>query len=106
MRVKASRLRSSWILKRFEKALANDTGLRSWKDSNAVYAFLAAAAAFFSSALRCWGVTLGGRTITSTLPPAFSIFSLADAENLCARTETGLVSSPSQIGRASCRERV
>ncbi len=31
----------------------------------------------------------------SAFPPAFSIFSFAEAENLCARTETGRFSSPS-----------
>src|SRR3982751_2345368 len=43
-RVKRSRLRSSWILNRFEKALANDIGGGSLRR---VYAFFAAAAAFF-----------------------------------------------------------
>src|SRR5258708_7055509 len=43
-------------------------------------------------------------TICSALPPAFSIFSFAEAENLCALTETGLVNSPSpRILRPSLR---
>src|SRR5262249_48455172 len=65
-------------------------------ESSEVYqAFLAAAAAFFSSALRCCGVTFGWTTISSTLPPAFSIFSRAEAENFLAITLTPLVNSPS-----------
>ena len=33
--------------------------------------------------------------MSSTVPPAFSIFSLAEAENACALTTSFLVSSPS-----------
>src|SRR5205085_5680942 len=58
------------------------------------FGFFAASAAF-SSALRCCGVLRGGAAMSSMVPPAFSIFSRADALTLCARTVIGFVSSPS-----------
>src|ERR1700739_3842701 len=49
-----------------------------------------------ATGLRRWGVSYAtaGAPATTALPPAFSIFSMADLENLCAWMVIAEVSSP------------